>query len=89
MEIKTNKVGNFTIKDITAEQLTVLFRVMEHVRLGQGEASEAAFEFLQAVEAHDDAYGAIDDLTVSATVSDDIEDLDLHITNPTLEVYFG
>ena len=88
MKIKYNiNKDNFSIKDLSPTEFAVINALMSHVRLGSGtEASKAAFDFNSGVE-NGNIEQYLPDVSVFAEPSEEYENVDFTITNPTLNVY--
>ena len=91
MKIKYNENKNtVSIKNMTSMQFAVLNKLMSHVRLGQGlydgGASDAVFEFLEAIESMPEALN-LPDISLASTTSEKVEGVCIILEEPTLEVY--
>lgn len=93
------KSENFSIKGLDANHLIVIFKLLNHVRLGDGPLSDAALDIIRAYD--NSEYGGdleylISDSTID--ISYDMEDgtevsrvfdADGVIVDPTIEISFA
>lgn len=87
MKIKVNlDKETVSLKGLTPMQFSLIEQLLSHVRLGDGtEASEAAFELLNAIEAAEDLdFIEKIEISIGATTDGHVEGLDLWMDSPTL-----
>jgi hypothetical protein len=94
MKIKVNEdKQTISIKGLSILEFSVIETLLNHVRMGQekwdGGASAVPFAFSQAVEEAFDGLVSLElpVVELSAVPSEEIEDLTIVISSPTLEVY--
>ena len=94
MKIKVNpNKETISIKGMTPMEFSVIETLLSHVRLGQSPydngASDAAYEFLAAVEAAAMDLDVLDmhDVSVSAGPGDEVDGTIVILEDPILEVY--
>ena len=87
MKIKVNlEKETVSIKGLTPAQFALIETLLSHVRLGDGtEASEAAFDILNALDACEDLeFIEPIEMSLGATTDGHIEGVDLWLDSPTL-----
>ena len=94
MKIKVNQdKQTVTIKGLSTLEFSVIEALLNHVRMGQeqwdGGASAVPFEFSRALEeaAEELSYLDLEEISVVAVPSEEVEGLSLIIDAPTIEVY--
>ena len=87
MKVKLKENELYNIKNITTDELQVLYRIMAHVRLGDGMASDVAFKFIKAFEINEplmELFEDYPDIEITATT----EEGEDSIIDPTLELRY-
>jgi hypothetical protein len=79
-------VDTFTIKNVTQEELSVVYALLSHVRMGDGEASDEAQNWLVAIDELMDFCPT--DMTIEVNNYDENETVSVSISDPTIEITF-
>lgn len=86
MKIKYNEdKDTYAVKGLTPYELAVINTLLSHVRLGQGEASEVAFDFTSEFDELD--FNTFPSVTVIASPSEELDGVTVILDSPVLDVY--
>ena len=86
MKIKYNEdKDTYTVKGLTTFELSVINTLLSHVRLGQGEASDVAFNFTEAFDQLE--FNTFPDVVVYANPAEELDTSTVLLESPVLDIY--